>query len=123
MVGAFEPKFLRESSVSLVHPSRCQPFSSIPLESSFAVQRGSFFISPIVNISRRGGASYSEGVVFPLETSNRKFKDRPFLRETLSNPEERGVSGEASPPELEPFTLSLEGFQVEGLTPRKMVKV
>ncbi|RVW63729.1 Retrovirus-related Pol polyprotein from transposon TNT 1-94 [Vitis vinifera] len=123
LVGGFEPKFLPESYVSLVHPSRCQPFSSIPLESSFAVQRGSFFISPVLNISRRGGASCSEGVVFPLETSNRKFKDRPFLRETLSNPEERGVSGEASPPELEPFTLSLEGFQVEGLTPRKMVKV
>ena len=81
------------------------------------------FISPVVNISRRGGASCSEGVVFPLETSNRKFKDRPFLRETLSNPEERGVSGEASSPELEPSTLPLEGFQVEGLTPRKMVKV
>ncbi|RVW77727.1 Transposon TX1 uncharacterized 149 kDa protein [Vitis vinifera] len=85
LVGAFEPKFLLESSVSLVHPSRC--------------------------------------VAFPLETCNRKFKDRPFLRETLSNPEERGVSGEASSPELEPSTLPLEGFQVEGLTPRKMVKV
>ena len=57
------------------------------------------------------------------QTSNRKFKDRPFLRETLSNPKERGVSGEALSPELEPSTLPLEGFQVEGLTPRKMVKV
>ena len=35
----------------------------------------------------------------------------------------RGVSGEASFPVLEPSTLPLEGFQVEGLTPRKMVKV
>ena len=123
LVGAFEPKFLLESSVSLVHPSRCQPFSSFPLESSFAVQRGSFFIPPVVDLSRRGGASCSEGVAFSLETSNRKFKDRPFLRETLSNLEERGVSGEASFPELEPSTLPLEGFQVEGLMPRKMVKV
>ncbi|RVW28221.1 hypothetical protein CK203_083720 [Vitis vinifera] len=49
------------------------------------------FISPVVNISCRGGASCSEG--------------------------------EASSPELEPSTLPLEGFQVEGLTPRKMVKV
>ncbi|RVX22528.1 Transposon TX1 uncharacterized 149 kDa protein [Vitis vinifera] len=31
--------------------------------------------------------------------------------------------GEALSPELEPSTLPLEGFQVEGLTPRKMVKV
>ena len=123
LVGAFEPKFLPESSVSLVHPSCCQPFSSFPLESSFVVQCGSFFISPVVDISRRGGASCSEGVAFPRETSNQKFKDRPFLRETLSNPEERSVSGEASSPELEPSTLPLEGFQVEGLTPRKMVKV
>ena len=76
-----------------------------------------------MNINRCGGASCFEGVVFPLETSNRKFKDWPFLRETLSNPEERGVSGEASSPELEPSPLPLEGFQVEGLMPRKMVKV
>ena len=37
LVGAFEPKFLPESSVSVVHPSRCQPFSSFSLESSFFV--------------------------------------------------------------------------------------
>ncbi|RVX06252.1 Transposon TX1 uncharacterized 149 kDa protein [Vitis vinifera] len=58
---------------------------------SYVVQRGSFFISPVVNISHRGGASCLEG--------------------------------EASFPVLEPSTLPLEGFQVEGLTPRKMVKV
>ena len=35
------------------------------------------------------------------------------------------VSGKVSSPELEPPTLPfpLEGFQIEGLTPRKMVKV
>ncbi|RVW25915.1 hypothetical protein CK203_111343 [Vitis vinifera] len=71
----------------------------------------------------RGGASCSEGVVVSLETSNQKSKDRPLLRETLSNPEVHGVSSEASFPVLEPSTLPLEGFQVEGLTPRKMVKV
>ncbi|RVW29047.1 hypothetical protein CK203_088908 [Vitis vinifera] len=48
---------------------------------------------------------------------------QPSWWETLSNPEERSVSGEASSPELEPSTLPLEGFQVEGLTPRKIVKV
>ena len=37
LAGAFEPKFLPESSVSVVHPSRCQPFSSFSLESSFFV--------------------------------------------------------------------------------------
>ena len=62
-------------------------------------------------------------MAFPLETSNRNFKDCYFLRESLSNPEELCVSGKASSPEPEPPTLLLEGFQVEGLTPRKMVKV
>ena len=51
------------------------------------------------------------------------FKDCPVLRESPSNPEELCVSGKASSPELEPPTLLLEGFQIEGLTPRKMVKV
>ncbi|RVW37825.1 hypothetical protein CK203_087878 [Vitis vinifera] len=55
---------------------------------------------------------------YPLESSH------AFQRgETLSNLEVRGVSGEASFPVQEPSTLPLEGFQVEGLTPRKMVKV
>ncbi|RVW76917.1 hypothetical protein CK203_051555 [Vitis vinifera] len=80
-------------------------------------------ISPMVYDNHRGGASCSKGVVVPLETSNQKSKDRPLLRETLSNLEVRGVSGEASFPVQEPSTLPLEGFQVEGLTPRKMVKV
>ena len=123
MVRAFEPKFLPDSSVSFVCPSRCQPFSSFPLESSFAFQRGSFFISPVVDLNRRGGVSCSKGVAFPLKTSNRKFKDRPFLRETLNNTEKRCVSGKASSPEPEPSILPLEGFQVKVLTPRKMVKV
>ena len=35
--GAFEQNFIPETSVSVVHPSRCQSFSSIPLESSYAV--------------------------------------------------------------------------------------
>ncbi|RVW92960.1 Transposon TX1 uncharacterized 149 kDa protein [Vitis vinifera] len=122
-VGAFDPKFLLESSVSSVSPSCCQPLFSIPLESSFAFQRGPSLISPIVDLNRRGCVSCSEGVAFPLETSNRNFKDCPFLREPLSNPEEHCVSGKASSPKLEPPTLPLEGFQVEGLTPRKMVKV
>ncbi|RVW90091.1 hypothetical protein CK203_035934 [Vitis vinifera] len=89
--GAFEPNFIPKTFVSLVHPSRCHSFSSIPLESSYAFQRGSVFISPVVNNNHRGGASCSEG--------------------------------EASFPVQEPSTLPLEGFQVEGLTPRKMVKV
>ncbi|RVW27818.1 hypothetical protein CK203_107068 [Vitis vinifera] len=72
-------------------PSQCQPFSSFSLESSFAFQRGSFFISPVVDLSRHGGVSCSEG--------------------------------KASSPEPKPSTLPLEGFQVEGLTLRKMVKV
>ncbi|RVW36396.1 putative ribonuclease H protein [Vitis vinifera] len=92
-VGAFDPKFLLESSVSSVSPSCCQPLFSIPLESSFAFQRGPSSISPIVDLNRRGCVSCSEGVA------------QGFV------------------PKLEPPTLPLEGFQVEGLTPRKMVKV
>ncbi|RVW28239.1 hypothetical protein CK203_083670 [Vitis vinifera] len=62
------------------------------LSTAYAVQRGFVFISPVVNNNHRGGASCSEGVVVPLETSNQKFKDRPLLRETLSNPKVHGVS-------------------------------
>ena len=98
-------------------------FFFIPLESSFAFQRGPFSISPVVDLSRRRGMSCSKGVAFPLETSNRKFKDCPFLRESLNNPKELCVSDKASSPKPEPPTLPLEGFQVKGLTPRKLVKV
>ena len=121
--GAFEPNLIPETSVSLVHPFCVHSSSSYPLESSHAFQRGSISISPVVYDNHRGGASCSYGVVVPLETSNQKSKDRPFLRETLSNLEVHGVSGEASFPVQEPSTLPLEGFQVEGLTPREMVKV
>ena len=93
------------------------------MESSFAFQCGPFSNSPVVELSRRGGMSCSEGVAFPLETSNRNFKDCHFLRESLSNPEEFCVLGKASSLEPKPPTLPLEGFQIEGLAPRKMVKV
>ena len=36
LVGAFDPNFFHDSSVSSVLPSRCQLFFSILLESSFA---------------------------------------------------------------------------------------
>ena len=121
--GAFEPNPIPETSVSLVHPFCVHSSSSYPLESSHAFQRGSVSISPVVYDNHRGGASCSKGVVVPLETSNQKSKDRPFLREIPSNLEVRGDSGEALFPVQEPSTLPLEGFQVEGLTPRKMVKV
>ncbi|KAL6346450.1 hypothetical protein AAG906_033246 [Vitis piasezkii] len=113
------------TSVPLVHPFcvHSHSSSSYPLESSHAFQRGSVSISPVVFDNHRGGASCSKGVVVPLETSNQKSKDRPFLREILSSLEVHGDSGEASFPVQEPSTLPLEGFQVEGLTPRKMVKV
>ena len=65
----------------------------------------------------------SEGVASPLEASNQNFKDCSFLREPLSSPEKLCVSGRVSSLEPEPPTLPLEGFQIEGLTPRKMVKV
>ena len=65
----------------------------------------------------------SEGVASPLEASNQNFKNCSFLREPLSSPEELSVSGRVSSPEPKPHTLLLEGFQIEGLMPRKMVKV
>ncbi|RVW69923.1 putative mitochondrial protein [Vitis vinifera] len=81
--GAFEPNFLPETSVSLVHLLIVSLFlHSVgvkPCRSAWF-----FFISP-GEYHHRGGASCSEV--------------------------------------LEPSTLPLEGFQVEGLTPRKMVKV
>ncbi|RVW37380.1 hypothetical protein CK203_087736 [Vitis vinifera] len=97
--GAFEPNLIPEPQflwfiLFCVHSS-----SSYPLESSHAFQRGSVSISPVVYDNHRGGASCSNGVVVPLETSTKNLKTRPFLRETLSN------------------------LEVEGLTPRKMVKV
>ena len=98
-------------------------FFFIPLESSFTSQCGPFSNSPVIELSRCVGMSCSEDVAFPLETSNQNFKDCHFLRESLSNPEELCVSGKASSPKPEPPTLPLEGFQVEGLTPRKLVKV
>ena len=102
---AFDPNFLPYSSVSSILPSLCQPFFSIPLESSFAFQRGPFSNSPVVELSPRGGVSYFEGVAFPLETSNQIFNDYLFLRESLSNLEELCVSGKVSSPKPEPPTL------------------
>ncbi|RVW41858.1 putative ribonuclease H protein [Vitis vinifera] len=121
--GAFESILIPETSVSLGHPFCVHSSSSYPLESSHAFQRGPVSISPVVSDNHRGGASCSKGVVVPLETSNQKSKDRPFLREIPSNLEVRGDSVEALFPVQEPSTLPLEGFQIEGLTPRKMVKV
>ena len=46
-----------------------------------------------------------------------------FHREPLSSPEELCVLGRGSSLDPKPPSLPLEGFQVKGLTPRKMVKV
>ena len=123
MARAFVPKSLPVSFVSTVHYFQCQPFYSIRLESNFASQVVPFLNSPGVEFSSRVGVPFSEGVAFPLESSNRNFKDCPILRESLSSPEELCVSGRVLSPEPEPPTLLLEGFQIEGLTPTKMVKV
>ncbi|RVW96745.1 putative mitochondrial protein [Vitis vinifera] len=123
LARAFVPKSLPVSFVSTVHYFQCQPFYSIRLESNFASQVVPFLNSPGVEFSSRVGVPFSEGVAFPLESSNRNFKDCPILRESLSSPEELCVSGRVLSPEPEPPTLLLEGFQIEGLTPTKMVKV
>ena len=90
---------------------------------NFASQCVPFSNSHGVELSRRVGVPFSEGVAFPVEAFNRNFKACHFLRESLSSPEELCVSGNDSSPKPEPPTLLLEGFQIEGLMPRKMVKV
>ena len=94
-------------SVGVNFASQCVPFSN----------------SPSVKLSCPVGVPFSEGVAFPIEASNRNFKDYPFLRESLSSPEELCVLGNDSSPKPEPPTLLLKAFQIEGLMPRKMVKV
>ncbi|RVW70784.1 hypothetical protein CK203_058030 [Vitis vinifera] len=98
LVGAFNPNILSDSSVSSVLPSLCQAFSPIPLESSLVSQRSPFPKFVVVEPSRPVGDS-------------------------LSSPEKLCVSGKAPSPNPEPPILPLEGFQVEGLMPGKMVKV
>ena len=68
--GAFNPNILSDSSVSSVLPALCQAFSPIPLESSLVSQRSPFPKFVVVEPSRPVGVSRSEGVAFPLETSN-----------------------------------------------------
>ena len=80
-------------------------YVSLFFQFRFAFQRGPFSNSPVVELSRRGGVSYFEGVAFPLETSNQIFNDYPLLRESLSNLEELCVSGKVSSLEPEPPTL------------------
>ncbi|RVW16749.1 hypothetical protein CK203_076445 [Vitis vinifera] len=98
-------------------------FFSIPLESSLVSQCSPFPKFAIVEPSRPVSVSRSEGVAFPLETSNRNSEDWPLFKDSLSSPEKLCVSGKALSPNPEPPILPLEGFQVEGLTPGKMVKV
>ena len=121
--GAFNPNILSDSSVSSVIPSRCQAFSPIPLESSLVSQRSPFPKIAVGEPSRLVGVSRPEGVAFPLETSNRNSEEWPLFKDSLSSPEELCVSGKAQSPNPEHPSLPLEGFQVEGLTPGKMVKV
>ena len=75
---------------------------------------------PGVECSHFVGVLISKGVEPPREVSN---KNCYFHRAPLSSPEEHYVLGRGSSLDLEPPTLPLDGFQVEGLTPRKMVKV
>ena len=123
LAGAFAPKSLPISSVSTVHPFWCQHFFSFPMESVLPSQGVPFSIPPGGELSRHVGVSCSEDAASPVEASNQIFKNRPVLRESLSNPEEFCVLGKASSPKPKPPTLPLEGFQIEGLAPRKMVKV
>ena len=123
LVGAFVPKSLPVSSVFASHYFWCQPVSLIPLESNFVSQVVHFLNFTSDEFSPLIGVLISKGVASPLETSNQNIKDCYFLREPLNNPEELCVSGSVSSPEPEPPTLLLEGFQIKGPTPRKMVKV
>ena len=70
LVGAFVPKSFPISSVSAFHSFRCQPISSIPLESNFVSQVVPFSNFPGDEFSRLVSVSTSKGVAFPLEASN-----------------------------------------------------
>ena len=93
------------------------------MESNLVSQVVPFSNFPGDEFHRLVGVPILEGVASPLEAFNQNFKDCSFLREPLSSPEELCVSGRVSSLEPEPPALPLEGFQIEGLMPRKMVKV
>ena len=93
------------------------------MESNLVSQVVPFSNFPGDEFRRLVGVPISEGVASPLEASNQNFNDCSFLREPLSNPKELCVLGRVSSLKPEPPALPLEGFQIEGLMPRKMVKV
>ena len=70
MAGAFAPKSLPVSSVSAIHPFRCHPFFFDSVGVNFASQCVPFSNSHGVELSRRVGVPFSEGVAFPVEASN-----------------------------------------------------
>ncbi|RVW83630.1 hypothetical protein CK203_039266 [Vitis vinifera] len=96
LAGAFAPKSLPISSVSTVHPFWCQHFFSFPMESVLPSQGVPFSIPPGGELSRHVGVSCSEDMASPVR-----------LRRQSQN----------LPPSHWKF------FQIEGLAPRKMVKV
>ena len=110
LAGAFVPKSLPVYSVSVFHSFRCQPISSIPLESNFVSQVVPFSNFLGDEFSRLVGVPILEGVASSLEASNQNLKDCSFLREPLSSLEEFCVSSRVSFLEPEPPTLPLEGF-------------
>ncbi|RVW46833.1 hypothetical protein CK203_075657 [Vitis vinifera] len=114
LVGAFHPNFFPTPLFLCSSFLMSVFFYSVGVKLYLSVW--SLFEFSCYELSRCVGMSCSEDVAFPLETSNRNFKDCHFLRESLSNPEELCVSDKASSPKPEPPTLPLEGFQVEGLT-------
>lgn len=67
------------------------------------------------------GVPSFEGVENPRVADKQELKDCPFLGLPFSNPREHLLS--VSAPVLAPKSSSMEGFLVEGLTPRKMDKV
>lgn len=70
------------------------------------------------------GMPISEGVASPIESSNQKLKGCFFsIRNHLVAQRSFASLEEVSSLDPEPPTLLLEGFQIEGLTPRNMLKV
>ncbi|RVW15776.1 hypothetical protein CK203_105554 [Vitis vinifera] len=87
-------------------------FLSIPLESSLVSQRSPFPKIAVVEPSRLVGVSRSEGVAFPLETSNRNSEDWPLFKDSLSSPEKLCVSGKAQSPNPEPPASRWKAFRL-----------
>ncbi|RVW78773.1 hypothetical protein CK203_050954 [Vitis vinifera] len=105
--------------------------SKLQCSGSFANELPSLNVSPSVpkrNQDGGGSSEANEAILRGRSVSNKAFFllfQKPPKISPGKQKETKGfhVASKASSPKPKPLTLPLEGFQVEGLTPRKLVKV